>query len=222
MRTLYHSWLCPSSRKIRILLGEKKLDHKLRVERPWAPSEELLNLNPAGTCPVLIDVNEIIICHDTAIVEYLEEAYPGRNFIGDDIYQRAETRRLAGWFDELFDKEVTRKVVYEKTLKRHYEQAQPDVATIRMGLTNIHKHLRYIEKLIDTRNWLAGDQFSIADISAASHLSCVDYLGDVPWDKYPLAKEWYARIKSRPSFRSLLNDNLPGLAPPAHYANLDF
>lgn len=222
MRTLYHSWLCPFSRKIRILLGEKKLDHKLRIERPWAPSDELLSLNPGGSVPVLNDVNEIIICHDSAIVEYLEEAYPGRNMIGDDIYQRAETRRLACWFDELFNQDVTRKVVYEKTLKRHYEQGQPDVATIRMGLTNIHKHMRYIEHLVDTRNWLAGDQFSIADIAAASHLSCVDFLGDVPWDKYPLTKEWYARIKSRPSFRSLLNDNMPGITPPAHYANLDF
>lgn len=222
MRTLYHSWLCPFSRKIRILLGEKKLDHKLRVERPWAPSQELLSLNPGGMVPVLIDVNEIIICHDSAIVEYLEEAYPGRALIGDDIYQRAETRRLACWFDDLFNQEVTRKVVYEKTLKRHYEQTQPEVAIIRAGLANIHKHMRYIEMLVDRRNWLAGDHFSLADIAAASHISCVDFLGDVPWDKYPLAKDWYVRIKSRPSFRSLLNDNMPGVIPSAHYANLDF
>lgn len=222
MRTLYYSWLCPMSRKIRIIMGEKKLDHKLRVEKPWTPSEELLSLNPGGTVPVLIDVNEIIICHDTAIVEYLEEAYPARNLIGDDIYQRAETRRLTAWFDELFNQQVTRKIVYEKVLKRHYEQGHPEVATIRAGLTNINKHMRYIEELVDMRNWLAGDHFSIADIAAASHLSCVDYLGDVPWDRYPLTKEWYARIKSRPSFRALLNDNMPGVVPPAHYANLDF
>src|SRR5260221_5541254 len=117
MRTLYHYWLSPSSRKIRIILGEKKLDHRLRVERPWAPSEELLNLNPSGRVPVLIDVNEIIISHDNAIIEYLEEAYPGRSLIGNDIYQRAEVRRLAGWFDELFYDDVTHKIVYEKVLR---------------------------------------------------------------------------------------------------------
>lgn len=222
MRTLYHHWLSPSSRKIRIILGEKKLDHRLRVERPWAPSEELLNVNPAGRIPVLNDVNEIIISHDNAIVEYLEEAYPGRSLIGNDIYQRAETRRLAGWFDELFYWDVTHKIVYEKALKRHFSHGHPEPQTIREGLTNIHKHLCYIETLIDQRNWLSGDQFSLADIAAAAQLSCVDYMGDISWEKYPQGKEWYARIKSRPSFRSLLNDNIPGIAPPAHYANLDF
>lgn len=222
MRTLYYSWLCPFSRKVRIILGEKKLDHKLRVERPWAPSEELLRLNPVGSVPVLIDETKIILSQDAAIVEYLEEGYPGRNLIGDDIYQRAETRRLAFLFDNNFQQDVTLKIVYEKALKRHYQQAHPDVTAIRAGLANIHKYMAYIEGLVDLRNWLAGDQFSIADIAAASHLSCVDYLGDVPWDRYPLTKEWYARIKSRPSFRSLLNDNMPGVQPPAHYANLDF
>lgn len=222
MRTLYHYWLSPNSRKVRIILGEKKLDYKLRLERPWAPSEELYNINPAGTVPVLNDVNEIIIAGDHAIVEYLEEAYPGRSLIGEDIYQRAEARRLMDWFDILFNEDVTLKIVYEKALKRHFGRGHPEPGTIRVGHANLSRHLDYIEKLIDQRNWLAGDQFSVADISAASHLSCLDFLGEVPWERHVLVKEWYMRIKSRPSFRSLLNDNIAGMAPPAHYANLDF
>ena len=71
-------------------------------------------------------------------------------------------------------------------------------------------------------NWLAGDDFSLADIAAAAHISCVDYLGDVPWSDYPGAHDWYARVKSRPSFRPLLADHIPGLPPPKHYADLDF
>ena len=46
--------------------------------------------------------------------------------------------------------------------------------------------------------------------------------GDVPWDAHEPAKEWYARIKSRPSFRQILSDHVPGVAPPKHYPDLDF
>jgi glutathione S-transferase len=63
---------------------------------------------------------------------------------------------------------------------------------------------------------------SLADVAAAAHLSCIDYIGDVPWEAYELAKNWYARIKSRPSFRSILADHIAGMPPPKHYADLDF
>ena len=69
---------------------------------------------------------------------------------------------------------------------------------------------------------LAGDRLTYADLSAAAHLSTVDYLGDVPWDEDETAKTWYARIKSRPAFRTLLGETLAGLAPSPSYANLDF
>ncbi|MEQ9200675.1 MAG: glutathione S-transferase family protein, partial [Rhodospirillales bacterium] len=95
-------------------------------------------------------------------------------------------------------------------------------AAIRAGLSNLHQHLEYITWLSARRRWLGGDAFSIADIAAATQLSCVDYLGDVPWSDYPEAKNWYARVKSRPSFRPLLSDLIPGLPPPAHYTDLDF
>ena len=50
----------------------------------------------------------------------------------------------------------------------------------------------------------------------------VDYLGDVPWDEHETGKIWYARVKSRPSFRAILADHIPGAPPPKHYADLDF
>ncbi|MEO0820795.1 MAG: glutathione S-transferase family protein, partial [Pseudomonadota bacterium] len=53
--------------------------------------------------------------------------------------------------------------------------------------------------------------------------SCLDYCGDVPWDDYPAVRNWYAVLKSRPSFRGLLADHVPGFPiPPPHYADLDF
>ncbi len=73
-----------------------------------------------------------------------------------------------------------------------------------------------------TRDWLAGERLSYADLAAAAHLSAVDYLGDVPWNEDEAAKNWYARVKSRPSFRPILAETLAGVPPSKTYADLDF
>lgn len=222
MRKLYHYWLCPFSRKIRLLLSEKKLSFETTAIKPWDLPASFFSLNPEGMPPVLTDDDGKNIVNAYPIAEYLEEVYFEPSFLGSTSAQRAETRRLVIWFDEKFNGEVTHNLVYEKVLRRKMNQGGPDSATIRVGNANIHDHLEYIAWLCDRRNWLAGDLFSLADISAAAHLSCIDYLGDVPWDKHPVAKLWYARVKSRPSFRDILADVVPGVSPSAHYTDLDF
>ena len=77
-----------------------------------------------------------------------------------------------------------------------------------------------VEK-VDKR-YLAGETFTLADVTAAAHLSVIDYLGDVPWESYKNAKLWYSKIKSRPSFKDILRDSIKGILPAKHYANLDF
>jgi glutathione S-transferase len=222
MRTLYHFWLSPGARKVRLILKEKNLEFELKIERSWERRPEFLALNPAGETPVLVEADGTVLADSAAISEYLEEVYPDRPLIGLDPVQRAETRRLVGWFDGKFNVEVTQNLVEEKMIKRLLGQGQPNSATIRAGSANLRQHLDYIGWLVERRNYLAGDQFSLADIAAAAHLSAVDYLGDVPWESFESAKEWYARVKSRPSFRPLLADHIPGAAPPKHYADLDF
>jgi glutathione S-transferase len=142
--------------------------------------------------------------------------------IGRSPIDRAETRRLAQWFDEKFAREVTNNLVTEKVLKRFLGMGEPNSQAIRAGHSNVHYHLDYLGWLAERRRWLAGDDFSLADVAAAAHLSAVDYLGDVPWSAHEPAKEWYQRVKSRPSLRPLLGDYLPGAPPPKHYADLDF
>lgn len=222
MRKLYHYWLCPFSRKIRLLLAEKKLSFETIPIKPWDIPASFFALNPEGLAPVFTEDDGKNIINAYPIAEYLEEVYFEPAFLGKTSSQRAETRRLVIWFDEKFNGEVTHNLVYEKVLRRKMGQGGPDSATIRIGNANIHDHLEYISWLCDRRNWLAGEDFSLADMTAAAHLSCIDYLGDVPWDKHPTAKLWYARVKSRPSFRDLLTDAVPGLTPPPHYKNLDF
>ncbi len=222
MRTLYHLPLDPGCRKIRILLAEKDLDFELKVEKVWERSQSFLRLNPAGEVPVLIEEDGTSIAGAGVVAEYLEEAYPAPNLLGGTPLDRAETRRLVIWFEVKFQREVTQNLVDEKIMKRFLGLGHPDASAIRAGHANVHYHLDYIAWLSERRRWLAGDDFSLADITAAAQLSAVDYLGDVPWQDHTKAKDWYARVKSRPSLRPLLADHMPGAPPPEHYANLDF
>ena len=152
----------------------------------------------------------------------LDEVYRDKLLIGINALDRAEVRRLTQWFDGKLNREVTEPLVGEKMMKRFLGLGEPNSGAIRAGKANLGYHLDYITFLVERRRWLAGDHFSLADITAAAHLSALDYLGDVPWDEHEPAKEWYARIKSRPSFRPLLADHIPGAPPPKHYADLDF
>jgi glutathione S-transferase len=222
MRTLYHLWLSPFCRKVRIALLEKRIGFEMRVEKVWERREDFLALNPAGEVPVLVEPDGTALSGGDAICEFLDEVHPEPPLIGRNSLERAEVRRLVAWFDGKFNREVTENLVGEKMVKRFLGVGEPDSQAIRAGHANIHQHLHYITYLVERRRWLAGDLLSMADIAAAAHLSAVDYLGDVPWSEHGAAKDWYARIKSRPSLRPILADNIPGAAPPKHYADLDF
>ena len=112
------------------------------------------------------------------------------------------------------------KLVYKKIFKI----GQPDSGAIKEGLKKIKFHFDYLEWLLEKRNWLAGEKMSLADFSAAGHISSLDYIGDIDWQSKPTIKEWYAKIKSRPAFRNagLLADLVPGFVPTSHYSDLDF
>jgi glutathione S-transferase len=222
MRRLHHFCLQPFSRTLRIALREKNLDFDLVEEKPGERREELLRLNPSGEVPVLVEPDGAAYADGQAIAEFLDETYPEPSLIGRSPAARAEIRRLVGWFDRKFEREVTSRLLDEKIMKRLIRSGQPDSNAIRMAGANLRIHLEYIAWLADRRSWLGGENFSLADITAAAHLSIADYLGDVPWENHPEAKDWYARVKSRPSFRPLLADHLPGAPPPRHYADLDF
>jgi glutathione S-transferase len=222
MRILYHLPLSPYARKVRLVLAEKRLPFELRVEKVWDRRPEYLEMNPACTVPTLVDNNGLVIPDSTAICEYLDEAYPDTALLGRTIADRVETRRLVAWFDQKFVAEVTRNLLWEKTMKQALRLGSPDGNALRAGYTNLKQHMLYIDWLAEHRKWLAGANLSLADFAAAAMLSSLDFIGDVDWSVAPSAKDWYARMKSRPSFRAVLADRVNGMAPPPHYADLDF
>ena len=224
-RTLYHFPLDPASRQVRLAMAEKKLPFEEVIERYYEGRPEFKKLNPSGLTPVLIEERDgetIVICEARAILEHLEESEPEPALLPRDAGRRAEARRLMQWFDRKFDFEVNAFLMHEKMEKRLLGLGAPDYGAMRQGREGLRFHLKYIESLAEERNWLAGGRITLADIAAAAHLSIIDYFGDVPWRDFPAVKTWYMKIKSRPSFRPLLGDRQPGLAPAAHYADLDF
>ncbi|MAR55659.1 MAG: glutathione S-transferase [Rickettsiales bacterium] len=218
---LYHTPLSPACRKIRLMLLEKELDFILHDEAVWERRRAFFAINPAGDVPVLIN-DELTVCGSYAIAEYLEEQFPEVQFFGSSIAEKAEVRRITDWFDSKFEREVAQNILFEKVFKRLHGYGEPTSEAIRAGKRNLKFHLDYIAYLLQDRNWLAGDYLTLADITAAAHLSCLDYLGDVLWESHELVKDWYALIKSRPSFRTILNDRVSGFRPPEHYTNPDF
>lgn len=233
MHALTHFRLCPHSRAIRLALGEREIVFETIEERPWEWRPEFLALNPAGELPVLQLEGGPHLCGTYAIAEYLGEAAspageeteaPAIRLFPGDAAGRAEVRRLVDWFTGKFNREVTRELLEERVYTRLQPggPTTPDVEFLRAIRSNLRYHMSYISHLADQRRWLAGDELSFADLAAAGHLSVVDYLGEVPWEEFAIAKVWYARLKSRRAFRPLLADRLPGIPVSAHYGDLDF
>jgi glutathione S-transferase len=226
---LYHHPFCPHSRFARLALGEYGVSADLIEEEVMKRRPEFLELNPAGTTPVLVE-DGFAVSGPMIIAEYLDEtrgtALGGHRLIPADPKTRAEVRRIASWFNDKFFTEVSELLVREKILKRRLATAEgggpPDSMALHAARKNIRYHLQYIGWLLKTRGWLAADRLTFADLAAAAHLSAIDYLGDVPWEEDENAKNWYAKMKSRPSFRPILADIMPGLAPSKEYADLDF
>ena len=221
MLRLYHFALSPFSRKVRLSLAEKRIEVELVEERYWEQSAEFLRRNPAGMVPILrLDGKNYT--ESTAICEYLEDLYPTPELMPKDITEKYEVRRLVDWFDDKFYNEVTKKLLNERVIKKISGEGYPDSKNVKKGAKRIKYHLDYMAWLLERRRWLAGDIMTLADFSAAAQLSCLDYLSDVDWNRSVAVKDWYAKIKSRPAFRNILADQVPGFPPPRHYNDLDF
>ncbi|MDX2209411.1 MAG: glutathione S-transferase family protein [Sphingopyxis sp.] len=223
MWQLYQFPLCPFSRKVRLLLGEKGVGYELVRENPWEKRDEFVDLNPAGRTPVMVETERSVTLIDSdAIAEYFEETVEGKAMLGGTAPYRAEVRRLAAWFDQEFYRDVTGPLLFERMEKRVVHKAPPDGGALREAMKAANNHLDYVDYLIDHRSWLAGATMSLADLAAAAQISVADYLGGIDWTGHEQTKGWYAGLKSRPSFRPLLSERMELVQPPAYYEQVDF
>ena len=222
MWSLYQFPLCPFSRKIRLLLGEKNIAYEPVREDPWSASDRFYNLNPAGRTPVLVDEDRgIVIADSRAIGEFIEETVDRMPMISGTATARAEVRRLTALFDENFYHDVTEPLLNERMKKRLILKQPPDSTVLSDAMRMAHGHLDYMDWLIDNRPWLAGSTMSMADLAAAAQISVADYLGGIDWTDHEQTRGWYAVFKSRPSFQPLLTERMDAIRPPAHYSQVD-
>lgn len=219
-----------ASRYVRLVLSEYNLSAEFTEERMWQRRPEFMALNPAATLPVFVDEDETVVCGAIVTGEYLDETCGAmmrdKRLMPEDRASRAETRRIIEWFLIKFEQEVGQYLVHERVFKQLMSSSEgggpPDSSMIRAGRANLKSHLKYIEWLVNSRNWLAGSKLTQADLAAAASLSVLDYLGEISWENEPVVRDWYARIKSRPSFRPILADKIASLPPASHYIDLDF
>lgn len=205
------------------MLGEKGIAHELVRESPWLARDEFLDLNPAGQTPVLVEeARGIVLIDSDAICEYFEETVEKAPMIPGTAPNRAEVRRLTAWFDEGLHREVVKPLMDERMRKRIVTRDAPDTKALREAMTSANAHLDYLDYLLDHRRWLAGPALSLADLAAAAQLSVADYLGGIDWRGHKQTTDWYAVMKSRPSFRPLLGERMEVISPPAHYDKVDF
>ncbi len=223
MARLYHYWLSPGSRFVRLLLGEKGIPFELILEMPWEMRPGFLQLSPSGWPPVLAMGGGVSALSDSrAIAEYIEETNPAPNLMGNNAMQRAEVRRVIGWCDSKLAAEVLEPLLFERFYRNEMNAGSPASATIRACRQNLPFHLTHLSSLDENRRWMAGDEITQADLMTAASLSVLDYLNEISWEKFPELRDWYSRVKSRPSFRPLLSDRVAGFPPSDHYADLDF
>jgi len=222
MLEIYHYPLCPFSRKLRIVLREKNIDFELFLEKYWERRTAFLAMNPRGDTPVLKNSKGFIVYGKAALFEFLEEAYPECNLLGGSLIGRTEVRKISEWFDDKFYQEVTRYIIMEKVIKPAQGSGAPSSDFIRAAKRNLLCHMDYLKYLLSRNSYLAGDKITLADVAAAAQISVLDFMNDIAWEKHQEVKEWYALMKSRPSFRSILHDVAIGVTPPEHYSNPDF
>ncbi len=223
MYHLYHYPLCPFSRKVRVMMSEQGIEFVSNIEFFWKKRDKFQLLNPMGTVPFLLKKPSLSLAGSQAMIELFEEIAPqSLSFISGSPEERAEIRRIVIWFDEKFFREVSETILYQRVFNFFRIGKQPDQDLIAVARANLPYHMRYLDYLLSKRDFLASDAISLADLVAACHISSLDYLDEIFWSKFPAVKDWYSIIKSRPSFKDILNDNISGFKPPEHYRKLDF
>jgi glutathione S-transferase len=221
MLELYHFWFSPFSRFARLILEEKKQDYTLKPIKFWQPPEEFTRMNPTAELPVLRHEHHIIV-DSMPIVEYLQQIIPEPYLLGRDAAETAEIRRLVGWCHRRFYQDAVSWLIHERIYSQMIYKTGPNSDHIRKAKKSLEEHLRYFEWILSSRHCLASKDISIADFALVAHLSCLDYMGDIEWQKFEELKTWYMRLKSRQSVRTILKDQMPGMPPPTYYQQLDF
>ena len=222
MYTLWYHSSCPLSRQLKSVLDHLLVEyHIIRLDY-WRPHNQLFDLSPFGTVPLLKTKSIGVIDGMYAIIEYLVATYPNSHLFPKVIASLCEMRRLLSVINEKFYLQVSRCILREKFIRLMTGEGSPRGEYLRSASARQGEYLDYFSLMIKERNFLVYDKISVSDIAFAGHVSILDYFGMIDWYKYPYLRSWYQIIKSLPHFRCILEEKIGSFIPPDYYAELDF
>ena len=230
MIALYHNDMSVCAQKARMSLAEKQLQwesHHLDLRAGDQQKAEYLKLNPNAVVPTLVD-NGAVIIESTVICEYLDDAYPEPNLRSKDAAARARMRLWTKQLDEGVHAATStlsngiafrhQKLIWGMDKLEEFHRKMPNPFRREQSWENITKGVesRYFidavkrfDKILDDMEaalanykWLAGDEYSLADISYAPYITRLDHLQlQFFWDHRPHVLDWYDRLRERRSYR---------------------
>lgn len=187
----------PYTRKVRIVLAEKRMECEFIVDAPNSESSTVAQYNPLGKIPVLVLDDDNTLFDSRVIVEYLDNASPGNRLIPEEKRPRIQVRRWEALADGCTDAAVA--VVLEK--RRPPEQQSSEWVTRQQG--KMDRALQMMADDLAAKTWCAGDFFTLADIAVGCCLGFLDLrLPDLPWRRnHPNLARLAEKLALRQSFR---------------------
>jgi glutathione S-transferase len=194
---LFASPLSPYTRKVRIVLAEKRIDCELEVV-DVAPAENPVNrYNPLGKIPTLVLDDGTALYDSRVIVEFLDNVSPFSRLIPDDRRDRVQVRRWEALADGVLDAGL---LVRYESLRDKSEQSK---AWSDKQLARMQRGMAQMASDLNGRNWCHGDRYSLADIALGCCLGWLGFRkpGGLDWQgEYPGLAKHYAKLLERTPF----------------------
>lgn len=235
MIELYHNDMSVCAQKVRFALAEKNLSwqgHHLNLRAGDQQKPEYIKLNPNAVVPTLVDDGNVII-ESTVICEYLDDAYPEPKLKlkPADAVGRARMRLWTKQLDEGVHAATSvvsfviafryQKLGTSREELEEFHRKMPDPVKREKSWENITKGvesrffpeavkrfdklLAEMEASLKESSWLAGNEFSLADIGYAPYVTRLDHLQlQFLWDKRPHIPDWYDRLRERRAYTEAL------------------
>jgi glutathione S-transferase len=187
----------PYTRKVRVVLAEKKIDCELELVDVQPVDNPANAHNPLGKIPTLLLDDGTPLFDSRVIVEFLDARSPINRLIPDETRERVAVRRWEALADGVLDAGL---LIRYEGLRDKKERSS---AWIAKQLARMHRGMALVEKDLEGRGWCHGDRYSLADIAVGCCLGWLAFRkpGDVDWEKdYPTAARHYRKLMERPSF----------------------
>jgi glutathione S-transferase len=210
---IYGSTVSPFVRKVRVVMAEKGLEYTLDPVNPFGAPPEFVEISPLKRIPAFRDTDvpePNHLCDSSVICDYLEHKFSKPALYPTDPFQRAR----ALWYEEYADSTLAqamgRGFFFERVVKKIMRAPVDEELCQKTLNETLPPMFDYLEKEIGSKDYLAGDAFSIADISICTMVVNFEHAGgEVDSAKWPNLCAYVKRVHARPSFKAFIDEERP-------------